>query len=277
MHRVAITLDFDAISLWIARKMTTPGPVSRGEFGAYAIPRILDALDRHGVAATFFIPGHTAETYPEECRRIRDAGHEIGAHGYAHELVSGLSREAEAEVTERALEALDTTLGVRPVGMRTPSWDFTESTLGILRQFGFDYDSSLMGQDYRPYFLRRGSEVRDDGPYRFGELVDLVELPVSWTLDDYPQVEYLKSPAGIQPGPKTARQLFESFFDDFDYMRVIDPEGFHMITLHPQVVGRGQRMLVFEEYLSRLSEAGARFVTGSEIAAEFRRRQNDGV
>lgn len=270
MHRAAITFDFDAISLWMVRRMTTPGPISRGEFGAYAIPRILRALEQHGVTATFFIPGHTIETYPDECRHIRDAGHEIAVHGYAHELVSEMTPAEEAETTARALDVIDRVLGITPTGMRTPSWDFSPATTGILKSLGFSYDSSLMGQDYRPYYLREGDMLQPSGPYLFGTPIDVVELPVSWSLDDYPQVEYLKTSAGVQPGPKTPREMFESFFDDFDYMRRIDPEGFHMITLHPQVVGRGQRMLAFEEYLERLVAGNAQFVTCDAVAMDFR-------
>lgn len=270
MTRAAITFDFDAISLWISRKMTTPGPISRGEFGAYAIPRILNALEQFDVTATFFIPGHTIETYSDRCRQIRDAGHEIAVHGYAHELVSSLTSEEEKRVTERSLAVMDEVLKINPIGIRTPSWDFTDSTTGILKELGFEYDSSLMGQDYQPYYLRERDELHLNDRYIFGQEIDLVELPVSWTLDDYPQVEYLKSPAGVQPGPKTAREMFTAFFDDFEYMRRVEPDGFHMITMHPQVVGRGERMLAFENYLGRLAEANARFVTCSEVAAEFR-------
>lgn len=271
MTRAVITFDFDAISLWISRKMTTPGPISRGEFGAYAIPRILNALERFDVTATFFIPGHTIETYSDRCRQIRDAGHEIAVHGYVHELVSSLSPEEEKRVTERSLTVMDGVLGITPVGIRTPSWDFTNSTTGILKELGFAYDSSLMGQDYQPYYLRERDELHFNDRYMFGQEIDLVELPVSWTLDDYPQVEYLKSPAGVQPGPKTAREMFTAFFDDFEYMRRVEPDGFHMITMHPQVVGRGERMLAFENYLARLAEANARYVTCSEVATEFRK------
>lgn len=269
MPRTAITLDFDAISLWIVRGMTTPGPVSRGEFGAYAIPRILSALAERSITATFFIPGHTVETYPDACRKIRDAGHEIALHGYAHELVSDLTAESEANTMDRAIEVFDRVLGVQPVGIRTPSWDFTSASTDIIVERGLLYDSSLMGQDYQPYWLRRGDYCPADAPFEFGDQIDLVELPVSWTLDDYPQVEYLKSAAGVQPGPKTAREMFEGFFDDFSYMGRWDPDGFHMVTMHPQVLGRGQRMLAFEEYLDSLVSAGATFHTCEEIARSF--------
>src|SRR5699024_6024172 len=139
----------------------TPGPVSRGEFGAYAMPRILDVLRRYEVRATFFIPGHTVETYPEICRRIRDEGHEIGAHGYAHELVSTMTGKEEEQVTAKALEVFRKTLDIKPRGMRTPSWDFSMDTTKILLDYGFDYDSSLMGQDYQPYYLREPSQISE--------------------------------------------------------------------------------------------------------------------
>ncbi|WP_349826867.1 polysaccharide deacetylase family protein [Brevibacterium litoralis] len=269
MSRACITFDFDAISLWIVRRMTTPGPVSRGEFGAYVIPRILRALADRKVTGTFFVPGHSVETYPDHARMIRDAGHELALHGYAHELVSDQSPAEEAASVDRAIEVFDRVLGVTPVGLRTPSWDFTESTIDIVRERGLIYDSSLMGQDYRPYFARQGDRIHADRPTEFGQVAEVVELPVTWTLDDYPQVEYLKTPAGVMPGPKTAKELFESFHDDWTYMRRIDPDGFHMVTMHPQVTGRGQRMLHFEDYLDRLVDEGAQFVTCEQIARDF--------
>ena len=76
-----LTFDFDAVSLWIIRGLTTPGPVSRGEFGAFAVPRLLHVLDSKGVPSTWFIPGHTVETYPSACRDVVAAGHEIALHG----------------------------------------------------------------------------------------------------------------------------------------------------------------------------------------------------
>lgn len=269
MSRACITFDFDAISLWIVRGMTTPGPVSRGEFGAYAIPRILKALGDRDITGTFFIPGHTVETYPEESRMIRDAGHEIALHGYAHELVSNQTPEEEAASVDRAIEVFDRVLGVQAVGLRTPAWDYTDATIGIIEDRGLLYDSSLMGQDYRPYWVRKGDVVHPDRATEFGERTGIVEIPVTWTLDDYPQVEYLKTATSVMPGPKTAKEMFDSFHDDFVYMQRIDPEGIHMVTMHPQVTGRGQRMLHFEDYLDRLIADGAEFVTCEQIARDF--------
>src|SRR3954467_4823562 len=90
---VCLTFDFDAISGWISRGMTSPGPISRGEFGPHVgVPRLLELLERYGIRSTWFIPGHTLETYPEQCRRIADAGHEIGHHGWTHRPPQALPR-----------------------------------------------------------------------------------------------------------------------------------------------------------------------------------------
>lgn len=134
-----------------------------------------------------------------------------------------------------------------------------------------------MSQDYQPFWARTGDICHSDKPFEFGHATDVVEIPVTWALDDYPQVEFLKSAAGVQPGPKTAREMFEGFFDDFAYMQQEDPAGFHMITMHPQVVGRGQRMLHFEAYLDKLVDHGAEFRTCEQIADEFiRSSRTDG-
>ena len=109
--------------------------LSRGEFGAVAVPRILELLEKHGILSTFFVPGHTALAYPELIRRIRDEGHEIGHHGWVHESVLALGVDREREVFERGLEALDRAAGVRPVGYRAPSAEVSASTVDVLLAF----------------------------------------------------------------------------------------------------------------------------------------------
>src|SRR4051794_23764093 len=120
---VCLTFDFDAISVWVGTLgLTSPQFIARGEYSAnVATPRILDMLKREGVTATFFIPGMDAETFPEICKRIRDEGHEIGHHNYAHETPTDLDEATERVVIERGLEALDKVLGVRPAGYRSPA------------------------------------------------------------------------------------------------------------------------------------------------------------
>jgi peptidoglycan/xylan/chitin deacetylase (PgdA/CDA1 family) len=267
---ICLTFDFDAISLWLARGMTTPGPVSRGEFGAHAIPRILKLLRERGITATFFIPGHTVDTYPAECAAIAEAGHEIALHGYVHEPVSKLDRDAELATSERARASIVKVTGYEPRGNRTPSWDFTTSTVDVLLELGCEYDSSLMATDYTPYYARRGDVADPGGPYRFGEPTPLVELPVSWSLDDYPQFEYLRTDTGVMPGLRDPAAVFRNFLDDVDYMLREQPGGVCVLTFHPQVIGRGHRMLALERFLDACLERPLAFRTCLDTARAFR-------
>ncbi|MGW0478449.1 polysaccharide deacetylase family protein [Nonomuraea sp. NPDC003214] len=267
---ICLTFDFDAISLWLARGMTSPGPVSRGEFGAHAMPRILKALARRGITATFFVPGHTVDTYPAECAAIAEAGHEIALHGYAHEPVSKLDRAGELAAAVRARDSIRRVTGYEPTGNRTPSWDFTASTVDVLLELGCEYDSSLMGTDYTPYYARRGDVADPAGPYRFGEPTPLVELPVSWSLDDYPQFEYLRTDTAIMPGLRDPGTVFGNFLDDVDYMIREEPGGVCVLTFHPQVIGRGHRMIGLERFLDACLERPLAFRTCQEVARAFR-------
>ncbi|WP_157221141.1 polysaccharide deacetylase family protein [Flavisphingomonas formosensis] len=180
---VCLTFDFDAISGWITTVGTrNPSMISRGEFGAFAIPRILALLDRYDIAASFAVPGHTAYAYPDEVRMIRDAGHEILHHGWMHENPSDLDEARERRVLEQGLEALHAVAGVVPAGYRSPAWDISPHTLGLLMEYGFFYDSSFMARDFHPYYLRDGDVISADGPYVFGREVELVEMPVAWQI-----------------------------------------------------------------------------------------------
>jgi len=246
--------------------------ISRGEFGVVGAARILRLLDRHGIRATFFVPGHTAETYPDAVRAIAAAGHEIGHHGYLHENPVGLpSADDERRVLERGLEALGRTAGVRPVGYRSPAWDNSPHTVGLLLEHGFRYESSLMGHDFVPYWCRVGDVIQDDGPYLFGREVDLVEMPVSWLLDDFPHFEYLRVGNRVSPGLSAASKVEEIWRDEFAFMRREVPDGVFTLTMHPQVIGRGHRMLMLERLIDAFrGDDGVRFATLAEAAEAFR-------
>lgn len=274
---VCLTFDFDAFSLWMARGLASPGPLSRGEFGAVAVPRILHLLGKRDVPATWFIPGHTVETYPDLCRQVADAGHEIALHGYAHEVVSALSPEAERAVFLRAHETLSKLTGTAPRGNRTPSWDLTPHTLPILLELGIRYDSSLMSDDYTPFYARQGDEVPPDQPYRFGPRTGLVELPVSWTLDDYPYFEYFRSNDYVMPGLRTSEHVFGNFLADVEYMVRDIEDGICVITFHPQVIGRGHRLLGLENFIARLQDMDLGFARADDIAEQFRAGRAYGV
>jgi peptidoglycan/xylan/chitin deacetylase (PgdA/CDA1 family) len=176
-HLVCMTFDFDAMSGFIARGMTSPTPISRGEFGAVAVPRILQLLGERHVPATFFIPGHTLATYPNESRMIADAGCEIGHHGWTHRPPATLTREEEEAELVRANELINSLTGANARGYRSPSWDLSAHSVELLLQHGFVYDSSMMGHDYCPYRVRRNDVITLEAPAVFGELSSLRHRP----------------------------------------------------------------------------------------------------
>lgn len=269
----ALTFDFDAISLWIGSwPNPSLGTMSRGEFGPEGVDRILKVLSRHDVPATFFVPGHTAYAYPETVKAIRDSGHEIGHHGFTHERVSGMSPKDERRVMERGLEALDAVIGTVPVGYRSPSWDFTDYTPELLNEHHFQYDSSLMGSDYRPYWVRHGDRYSTDEPYEFGQPLPVVEMPVSWVLDDFPHFEYVRG--GVGPANiKSAAQVSQIWYEEFSFFASEISDGCFTLTMHPQVIGRGPRIRMLNELIGRMRETtGVEFATLAAAAAEWRQR-----
>jgi peptidoglycan/xylan/chitin deacetylase (PgdA/CDA1 family) len=266
---VCLTFDFDGPSLWMQRRMTSPTPVSRGEFGAVAVPRILKLLARRSIHATFFVPGHTLETYPDVCRRIVDAGHEIGLHGYAHELNATVPRDRERWAFERSIAAIEALTGDRPSGYRAPSGDLTAQTIEHLVAFGVRYDSSLMGHDYAPYRLRIGDELPEDGPARWGEPTPVVELPFSWTLDDYVYLEFVTFRTMLMPGLQRPENMFANFTGDVRWMVRDVRHGVCVVTFHPQVIGRGHRLLALEAWLDEIAGLGVSFARMDAVARAY--------
>ena len=155
-HIVCLTFDFDTMSGFIARGLTTPTPLSRGEFGARASARILDFLASRGIRSTWFVPGFTVESFSRECEAVVKAGHEIAHHGWTHVPPADHSREAEEADLVRANAAILRLTGQKARGYRSPSWDLSAHTIGLLVAHGFLYDSSMMGADYWPYRARCG-------------------------------------------------------------------------------------------------------------------------
>jgi len=271
-HIVCLTFDFDTMSGFIARGLTTPTPLSRGEFGARACPRILDFLQSRGIRATWFTPGFTIETYPRECEAVVKAGHEIGHHSWAHVPPADQNREAEEADLVRANEAIVRLTGHKARGYRSPSWDLSAHTIDLLVKHGFVYDSSLMGGDYWPYRARRGDVAKLGEPYRFGAETTLIEMPISWSLDDFPHFEFLRTPQTVLQGLQPARAVMGNWLDEFLYMKKSVDWGILTYTMHPYVIGRGYRMLALEELVDRLAQEAAVFMTMEAAAREASER-----
>ena len=271
-HIVCLSFDFDALSLWIARGMTTPTALSRGAFGLIGTERILDLLARHDIKATWFIPGHTLETFPEICSRIAESGHEIGHHGWTHRRPSELPRAEEEAELLRANIQIERISGRKARGYRSPAWDLSPHTLELLIENGFVYDSSMMGHDYLPYYARTGDTAPLLEPARFGPTTPILEMPISWSLDDFPHFEYLVGPAGILPGLSNGGDVLANWTDDYDYMTEIQDWGVITYTFHPFVSGRGHRMKVMDRLIRHLKNGGAEFMTLEGAAAAAAQR-----
>jgi peptidoglycan-N-acetylglucosamine deacetylase len=262
---VSLGVDFDAQSLWLgAFNMPSPAMMARGEFGAaVGMPRLLELFDRYNVKTTFFTPGHTIDTFPEICQEAKSKGHEFAHHGYYHENPTKIDSETERRLIELALETFDKQLGMRPVGYRSPYWDYSESTLDLVEEYGFIYDSSLMARDLVPYHPRRW-KVQWEQASVAGKASKVLELPVNWYLDDFPPLAYV---GGIQPGQQDTETIFRRWKDIFDYAYERVDNAWYGIAVHPQIIGQAHHIMYFERLVDYIaSKDGAWFATCEEIA-----------
>jgi peptidoglycan-N-acetylglucosamine deacetylase len=249
---VSITCDFDAMSVWIgSHSSNNPAMISRGEFGAVTVPRILSLFERHDVTTTFFVPGHTALAYPHLITEIRDHGHELGHHGWVHENPANFDIDGERDVFRKGLDALEQVAGVRPTGYRSPSVDFSPNTIDVLLEHEIRYDSSCSASDFIPYYLRQGDRWPSDAPYVFGDSVDIVEVPFYWGLSDFAHFEFV---TGFTVAQNTASSVLEIWEGEFDYAYEHCPGGNYNLALHPQSIGRGHRLVMLERLISRMAE-----------------------
>jgi peptidoglycan-N-acetylglucosamine deacetylase len=271
--KVCLTFDFDAISVWPgAFGLTSPSAASRGEFsGRVAVPRVLDILSREGVNATFYVPGITIEAWPDLCRRILADGHEIGHHGHHHITPVSLEEAAEREQIEKGLEAMDRVLdGHRAVGYRSPGADLSPNSTRLLAEDGFIYDSSLSAQDFEPYWCRTGDVIEPNGVARLGVEIKLLEIPFSWSLNDFPQMEFVMTPNGVfLEGLNDPKKCERMWLADLDYMVQEIPGGVYTMCFHPEIIGRGARVRVLERMIARGKEHGVRFMTAHAAAEDW--------
>ena len=251
---VVISFDVDGTSAMMyqdAAVREMPSTRSMGDYGpVVAAPQILETLRRAEAPASFYFPGWVAERYPRLVERVQAAGHEVAHHGYLHEPPSDLSREQEADVLDRTNAILQGITGEPVLGYRSPAWELSPHSLDLLRERGFRYDSSLMGQDL-PYLVGPESEP-------------LVEMPVHWSLDDYPY--FIWSPRDMHRLQASPSQVLEVWTQAFDEMCARG--GLFMLTMHSWVIGRPSRLGVLERLLAHIRERPeARFYRSIDVAA----------
>ncbi|MCR9213446.1 MAG: polysaccharide deacetylase [Proteobacteria bacterium] len=275
-HIACLSFDFDAVSSWIIKGRTTPTLLSRGEFGAVGTGRVLDLLKEYGIKSTWFIPGVTIKTYPEICVQIAEAGHEIGHHGWSHIPPASLSYEEEQDQLALGNEAIEQLCGQKARGYRSPSWDLSSHSVELLLAQGFRYDSSMMGDDYTPYYARTGDVIHADARVDFGPASELIEMPISWTTDDFPHFEYVRTKTSVTPGLRATDAVLANWLGDFEYLRRKLDWGILTYTCHPFCIGRGHRMLMLEELIKSLAEKGAEFLTMEAAMDAFVARRGAG-
>ncbi|KTT11162.1 polysaccharide deacetylase [Pseudomonas oryzihabitans] len=283
---VSIGVDVDAVAGWLGSYggEDSPDDISRGLFaGEVGAPRLLKLFERYGLKTTWFIPGHSVETFPEQMQAVAAAGHEIGIHGYSHENPIAMTPEQEEAVLDRSIELITALADKRPTGYVAPWWEFSRVTNELLLKKGIKYDHSLMHNDFSPYYVRVGdSWTKIDysqqpeswmKPLVRGQETDLVEIPANWYLDDLPPMMFIKK-APNSHGFVNPRHLEEMWRDQFDWVyREMDYAVFP-ITIHPDVSGRPQVLLMLERLIEHIQgHAGVRFATMDEIADDFLRRQ----
>jgi peptidoglycan-N-acetylglucosamine deacetylase len=281
----AIGVDVDAVAGWLGSYggENSPCDISRGLFaGEIGVPRLVKLFDRLGIRTSWFIPGHSIDTFPTQCKMVVDAGHEIGMHGYSHENPIAMTPEQEEAVMDRCIELIERISGRRPTGYVAPWWEFSTVTNELLLRKGIKYDHSLMNDDFHPFYVRVGDSWTPIDyskhpnewmrPLVRGEETDLIDIPGSWYLDDLPPMMFIKS-APNSHGFIKPRDIEELWCDQFDWVyREYDYAVFAM-TIHPDVSGRPQVLLMLERVYDYISKhGGIKFCTFDEIADDFRRR-----
>ena len=281
----AFGVDVDAVGGWLGSYggEDSPCDISRGVFsGEVGSLRLLKLFDRFGIKTTWFVPGHSIETFPEQMAAVAAAGHEIGMHGYSHENPIAMTSEQEEAVMDKSIELIENLCGRRPTGYVAPWWEFSPVSNELLLKKGIKYDHSLMHNDFTPYYVRVGDNwTKIDYSKRAEEWMkplvrgvetDLIEIPASWNLDDLPPMMFIKA-APNSHGFVSPRHLEETWRDQFDWVyREMDYAVF-TLTIHPDVSGKPHVLMMLERLYSYIiRHPGVTFTTFDSIADDFARR-----
>jgi len=278
-------VDVDAVAGWLGSYggEDSPDDISRGLFaGEVGSLRLVKLFERFGIKTTWFIPGHSIETFPDQMRAVVEAGHEVGIHGYSHENPIEMTPEQEEAVLDKCIGLVTKLSGKRPAGYVAPWWEFSPVSNELLLKKGIKYDHSLMHRDFEPYYVRVGdawtkidyAKQPQDWmhPLVRGQETDLIEIPASWHLDDLPPMMFIKK-APNSHGFVNPRDIEQLWRDQFDWVYREYDYAVFPITIHPDISGRPQVLMMLERlYSHMIRHPGVRFVTMDEIADDFARR-----
>lgn len=292
MKNIQITfgVDFDSVAGWIGSYggENSPSDIQRGIFAAeVGVPRLLKLFEREGIQASWFIPGHSLESFPEECAMVAAAGHEIGAHGYTHENPIRLARGQEADILDKSVELIRNLTGRTPAGYVAPWWEMSANTIDLLVEAGFVYDHSQSYRDFEPHYARGADNwVNIDyanpaatwmHPLRRGAATPLVEIGANWYLDDLPPMMFIKASPNSH-GFVDPRVIESLWRDQFDWVYREYEQAVFPITIHPDVSGRPQVLLMLERLLSYVRGfEGVSIVPMEQVARDFMARNPFGA
>jgi len=261
----------------------SPSDIQRGVFASeVGTIRLLNLFKKYKLRTSFFIPGHSIESFPDQVKRIVEHGHEIGAHGYLHENPIAMTPTQEEAVLVKSIELIEHYTGQQPRGYVAPWWEMSNSTAALLLKYGFTYDHSQGYRDFQPFYARVGDQwnVIDYAktaqewmrPMTHGQEIDLVEIGANWYVDDLPPMMFMKKVPNSH-GFVNPRDIEQMWCDQFDWVyRELDYAVF-ACTIHPDVSGRPQVLLMLERLIEYISgHTGVRWATFEEIAADFRHR-----
>lgn len=279
---VSYGVHVDAVAGWLGSYggEDSPDDISRGMFaGEIGSVRLLKMFERFGIPTSWYIPGHSIETFPKEMQMVADAGHEIGLHGYSHENPIAMTPRQEEDVLIKCIDVIEKLCGKKPTGYNAPWWEFSTVTAELLFKHSIVYDQSLMHNDFHPYYVRVGDSwtkidySRSAGewmkPLVRGQETGLVEIPANWYLDDLPPMMFVKkSPNSF--GFTNPRDMEQMWRDQFDWVYRECDYAIFPFTIHPDVSGRPQVLLAHERLIEYIgNHAGVRWVTNQEIAEDF--------
>ncbi|ODV83113.1 hypothetical protein CANARDRAFT_9838 [[Candida] arabinofermentans NRRL YB-2248] len=280
-------IDVDAVSGWLGSYggEDSPADISRGLFaGHVGIPRMLKMLEKYNIKGTWFIPGHSLETFPEECKMVKEAGHEIGLHGYSHENPTDMTVEQQHAVLDKCIKLITEFSGKPPTGSAAPWWETSTDGIKMLLDKGIEYDHSMFHQDCQPYWCRSGdtwtkidySQKAETWmkPLVKGRSTSLVEIPVNWYIDDLPPMMFMKNSSDGY-GWANARDIEDIWRDHFDYFYREYDEFIFPINCHPDVSGRPHAILMHERLIEHINKhEGIEWVTMDEVNKDFRSKNS---